>query len=354
MYRRRRRTRDIPFGLDSFLDVIANVVGVIIRLILVVWVGARSYEVISRMAAAEQRPIVTEESAELEHPLLHQLTLARQELEETRSRVAAFLPKLEQSHKEGDQLKQRLAELTVQQQALERQRTASERTQRAQASSLQTLEQALAELRRRRAQLETELRALAQLPPAKNELRYRTPVSLPVRGEELHFECKAGRVAFVDIAAFVSEIRRDLSEKEKLLRSRWQVDETTSPVGSFRLRYTIERERGPLESLANSGLPDADGSFRYGLSQWVVEPLAAQRGETVEVALTPRSQFRQVIDPADLRTTVVTFWVYSDSFHVFRRLRDYLHERNIEVAARPLPEGIPIASSRHGTASRGQ
>ena len=43
MYRRRRPTREIAFSFDSFLDMVANVVGVIIRLILVVWVGARSY-----------------------------------------------------------------------------------------------------------------------------------------------------------------------------------------------------------------------------------------------------------------------------------------------------------------------
>src|SRR5207249_4336947 len=43
MYRRRRPTREIAFSFDSFLDMVANVVGVIIRLILVVWVGARAY-----------------------------------------------------------------------------------------------------------------------------------------------------------------------------------------------------------------------------------------------------------------------------------------------------------------------
>src|SRR6202035_582553 len=43
MIRRRRRSQEIGFSFDSFLDVVANVVGIIIRLILVVWVGARSY-----------------------------------------------------------------------------------------------------------------------------------------------------------------------------------------------------------------------------------------------------------------------------------------------------------------------
>src|SRR5262245_16592941 len=45
MYRRRRPPpREIAFSFDSFLDVVANVVGIILRLILVAWVGARAYK----------------------------------------------------------------------------------------------------------------------------------------------------------------------------------------------------------------------------------------------------------------------------------------------------------------------
>ena len=50
MNRRRRHAREIPFSFDSFLDIVANVVGVIIRLILVVWVGARSYTTLQHLA----------------------------------------------------------------------------------------------------------------------------------------------------------------------------------------------------------------------------------------------------------------------------------------------------------------
>ena len=38
MIRRRRKVREIEFSFDSFLDVVANVVGIILRLILVAWV----------------------------------------------------------------------------------------------------------------------------------------------------------------------------------------------------------------------------------------------------------------------------------------------------------------------------
>src|SRR4051794_34092089 len=44
MIRRRRPNREISFSFDSFLDVVANVVGIILRLILVASVGARSYK----------------------------------------------------------------------------------------------------------------------------------------------------------------------------------------------------------------------------------------------------------------------------------------------------------------------
>jgi hypothetical protein len=74
----------------------------------------------------------------------------------------------------------------------------------------------------------------------------------------------------------------------------------------------------------------------------------------VDAALREGSAFRHVIDGIDTEQTVVTFWVYADSFPLFRRLRDYLYERDVVVAGRPLPDGFPIASSRQGSVSRGQ
>jgi hypothetical protein len=353
MYRRRRRTRDIPFGLDSFLDLIANVVGVIIRLILVAWVGAKSYDMIRHLApresAAEKPPAI-----ESENPLAAQLAEARRELDETRRRAMDLLPRLEEHTAQRAQLEAQLAELAVHQQALETRQKGLALEQGETVRSRQALERVLADLSKRRRTLEADVALLAKLPPVKKELRYRTPVSRPVFSDELHFECRDGRVAFVDVAAFLNDIRRGLEEKEKLLRSQWKVEDVTAPVGPFRLRYTMERERGTLDVLGNGLQPDAAGMFRYGVTRWVVEPLAPVRGETAEAALQPRSEFRQIIDTIDARTTVVTLWVYPNSFALFRRLRDYLHERQIEVAGRPLPDHIPIASSRSGTASRGQ
>src|SRR3954469_7796217 len=46
MIRRRRPSREIAFSFESFLDVVANVVGIIIRLILVAWIAGRAYKAV--------------------------------------------------------------------------------------------------------------------------------------------------------------------------------------------------------------------------------------------------------------------------------------------------------------------
>ena len=57
MIRRRRRAQEIAFSFDSFLDLVTNVVGIIIRLILVVWVGARSYSALKDIPRPSSDPI---------------------------------------------------------------------------------------------------------------------------------------------------------------------------------------------------------------------------------------------------------------------------------------------------------
>src|SRR5262249_31228178 len=92
MKRRRRHLREIPFSFDSFLDIVANVVCVIIRLILVVWVGARSYTLLqhqTRSSTNAAKPAIT--LPLLTDPLEQELALRRHELVEAQERLLAQL-----------------------------------------------------------------------------------------------------------------------------------------------------------------------------------------------------------------------------------------------------------------------
>ena len=145
-----------------------------------------------------------------------------------------------------------------------------------------------------------------------------------------------------------------MQAKGEQLRSTWEVEDDTGPVGAFRLHYAIARQRGLLDAVVGSTAPDARADFSYGLAGWVAVPVRPDRGETLEAALRSGSEFRRIIDALDPKQTAVTFWVYPDSFALYRRLRDYCLMRDLVVAGRPLPEGVPMASSRSGTASLGQ
>jgi hypothetical protein len=77
------------------------------------------------------------------------------------------------------------------------------------------------------------------------------------------------------------------------------------------------------------------------------------RAETAEEALSVRSQFVQRLRLADPES-VLTFWVYPDSYPLFRKLQKFARNEGFTVAARPLPHGMPIAGSPQGSRSAAQ
>jgi hypothetical protein len=355
MFRRYRRPKEVAFSFDSFLDLVTNVVGIIIRLILVVWVGARSYTSLTQSqretkpASAAVAPLL-----KLTDPLEDELTRQRRELDEARAQLLEQLRHLELTQQAQQTLEHELAALDARKQQLEREAAAIDRTCKDREGGVRAVMLSLEELKRRQQKLVEEIQALQKQPPQKKLLRYRTPVSKPVQTEELLFECYQGRVTYVDVATMLAEIKARLEEKGDVLKHTWQVSDVTRPAGAFRLRYTLERERNTLDAVFATAAPSAHGSFSYGLSEWVAEPVAPIRGEPGDAALARGSQFRLLVDSLDPQTAAVTFWVYPDSFDLYRRLRDYLAERDITVAGRPLPEGVPITCSRRGSRSRGQ
>lgn len=352
MIRRRRMTREANFSFDSFLDLVTNVVGIIIRMILVVWVGARTYTgVVAKHAAPAAASSVAAVGAD--DPLQGELARLRAELAHAQSRLLAQLRQLDQAQAGKHEADQKLASLDPDQAEVDK---ALARVSEAKANQGQEIRKtvlSLEEIRQRRIKLAHKIQEMEKLEPPRKTLRYRTPVSEAVHSEEWHFECREGRVTFVDVDGLVSQVRRVLRDKADLLQTQWQVSDVTEPVGAFRLRYTVERKRDELESVMPGVSPSSHASFGYGLSEWSLEPVWASRGETAAAALAAGSEFRQIADglPAD---AVVTFWVYPDSFALYRQVRDYLADRAITVAGRPIPQANLITFSRRGSASRGQ
>jgi hypothetical protein len=334
MIRRRRPQREIPFSFDSFLDVVANVVGIILRLIIVAWAAGRSYHgpppPTPPPVPTFEEPVALPEPTD---PLAPELEKERRELALTQARLLDETRKWEGVRHRRDAAAGDVTALASRRQELEN----AARATKADEGSRPVLP--LAEIAERSKLVAREIVALKQAPSAKQTLRYRTPVSQALQSEELMFECKAGRVSLVDVGALLEEIRKDVRSKRDALKNSGSSDDVTPAVGPFRLRYQLQRDAG---------------DSRISLSEWVVEPITVDRGEPADLALTAGSAFRKVIDGLDPQQTAVTFWVYPDSFALYRKLRDLLHERDMVVAGRPLPDGVLIRSTKHGSASRGQ
>jgi hypothetical protein len=338
MIRRRRKVREIEFSFDSFLDVVANVVGIILRLILVAWVGARSYK-----AGAPSAPLpalTKEEVAELpdpKDPLAPELERQRRALAEAQSYLLEQLKEWQKLRQDSTLTAEELARLSARVQEVDSERQNVESKNRQDSQAIRNAGLSLEEIRERSKRVVAEIEALRKAPPSKQTLRYRTPVSHPLQTEEVLFECRGGRITFIDYGKFQAEIESVLRDGDKL-RGTNEYSGVTEPVGPFRMRYWVE----------------IDAYSSKAALSWEIEPVAFVRGETVEQALAAGSDFRRVIDSIEPASTAVTLCVYPDSFPLYRKLRDYMHERDIVVAGRPLPEGASIAASRHGTTSRGQ
>lgn len=350
MFRRRRPLKNeaIQFSFDSFLDLVTNVVGIIIRLILVTWVGARSYHASMQFLELEPLPAL-EKPRVVDDPVHARIEQTKSDLDDAKTRLLAQLKDLEELERNTKLTDAQLAELHGQRQELEKQVKSLNSTGAARSVQVQQASFTVDDVRKRSKKLLEEIKQLESSEANKKQLKYHAPLSKTVQIEEMFFECKNGKVTYIDLPAFMEEMKQSLDDVSRELRTTFRVERTTGAIGPYKLRYVIERER----TVMDSGGPSS-GGFRYGLAEWVVEPLTLDRGETLAQALQEKSQFRNLVDALDPNLTAVTFWVYPDSFELFRGLRDHLYDRGHDVAGRPLPPSAPIAASRHGTASRGQ
>ncbi len=359
MRRRRRPKREIAFSFDSFLDVVANVVGIILRLILVAWVGARAYHGQPVMAPPPaiveeyEEPLVAPSTPEPTDPLAAEIQRKRRELAEAEAALVAHLREQEQMSHESVKVAGDLKAVTEREEVLIKQRREIENAATNKLKIAKTATLSMADLSERSRKLTAEIETLRKLPVQKQILRYRTPVSQPVT-QELICECLQGRVTVIDRAGLEEQAARDVRARIDELRNSFEIRGVTTPSGAFRLRFVVERSKELLEGKGPAATPLAGSKFSARMTQGMFEPVQAERGDSIDIALKDGSAFRRVIDSLDPQQTAVTFCVYPDSFALYRKLRDYLHDHDIVVAGRPIPEGVTIGISVYGSQSRGQ
>jgi hypothetical protein len=323
-------------GQDSFLDIVANIVGILILLVMVT--GLRVRDATVRAASADkglrhQAAKLEKEQAAADSMRRDVLAAAAQIQDLTRRRML--------QEKERDRLATAVATWEQKIRARHEKLDAGAQADYDLRLALSEANAQLEDLRRQRAAAEA-----AKAPPVLIE-SYPTPLSKRVEGDEAHFQLRGGRLAFIPLKELLDQFKRDARRKASRLLSQIELTETVGPSGGFRLQYTMVRREVTDETAIATGRA---GTYAT-LKKWTLIPTAGQLGEPLDAALAPGSRFRSALARFRPRRTTVTIWTYPDSFAELRRLKEELYRLGFPTAARPLPWGVPIGGSPEGTKS---
>ncbi len=393
---RRQPPAEQEFGSDSFLDVIANIVGILIILIVIAGlkvarqptepgsgrattaamipsvapasaspaaVRTRDNRIVVRHAAicelldtdadlelslrqlADEEAEVLRETEQLsgdKEILLLQAAARRQDAEQVSRQDSQLKIEQQQLARSTEKLEQQLADLTGESEAVLRvlADTTSEQTQ-----SEESLRRMLTETQ----QLQESLAALQDV-AAADRLQHRlSPVSERVEEGELHFRVEGGRVSHVPLQELLERLKSQVQSRRSAVTRFTRYEGVVGPVNGYRMSYVVERDTmSQLESL-QYGI----GGYRIAVSRWTVTPDVSLESELVEDAVRRGSRFRQLVETAP-PDSAATFWIYPDSFAAYASLRDLAHGLQLRVAARPLPPGTPIIGSPGGSRSNAQ
>lgn len=337
---RSRRGSQLEMGHDAFLDIVANLVGILI--ILVVVLGTQSQQVIEQIRR-EQEPEATSEAqlARLADQAARAAS-AQADSDRLESRIVAYdaqiaarkderalmLDLLAQAREAWDEAKQELDRSAVEAAESQARRKRAE-------EELDTLRGQ----RQRLSQEEPPVIAVGHLP---------TPMAKTVFGDEVHFRLKENRLSLVPIDLLIEEIRRDLSRMASGSRE-GELDAAVGPVRGYVARYAMSKSNEMVRQGGRVGM-----ATRIEMVGMMVEPLQEPHGQPIEKVLADSSQLDIELAGRNPESTTVTVWVYPDSFASFRQLKEHLYKKGFATAARPLPPGQPIMGGPQGSRSRSQ
>jgi len=338
--RRVRKTVEDP-GQDSFLDIVANLVGIMIILVMVV--GAQAKVAWNDTAEAEKKQealkkltlevrSIKDESLGLEH-----------DNNRLRSKIADEKKATDLFQIERSFLLRRSQELAS---LLESKKNdLGKRDQERLAAQRQLLlaQEQLDAVRREHQQvvsLKAPKAVIEHLP---------TPIAKTVFGKEIHFRLYNGQLSYVPLDELVELMRSEWRVKAEKLHSANQTIETVGPIDNFRLQYQL--------ALTTKSIQTEYGPVRQQQPEFIGFKLRPNReniGRPMQEQLQPGSDFIKRVEQMDPAKTTVTVWVYPDSYSEFIQLKRWLFDRGYLTASWPLPFGQPISGGPTGYRSTAQ
>ncbi len=331
MTRIQSTVEDDAIGNDSFLDVVSNIVGILIILVMIAGSRARHY-VTEAHDTTESTTEISQEFAKADLRATRQTAVSLNgelgKLTHEASRLANEVKAAEYAQIElGTFIQTAEHELAKQREQLDD----KTRKEHDLAAKLVSARLKLDQVQR------AQLSEVSTAAPSIEVKSYPSPISATVFTKEEHFRLmgkRITRVPFEELKDLLLEEKRQLIWK---LEDLPEVNGSVGPRDGFRLDYHFVRT-------ARGGT----------LTAAYFIPIASDLGEPLAEALADGSKFEAFLARLDKPNTTITVWTYPDSFDEFRQLRKELYRRGFSVAGRPLDKDNRIGFSPNGTKSAAQ
>ena len=339
----RKKPHEELVGNDSFLDVVANVVGILIILLMVVSLRAKD-EILHAETVTESReePQENDQRAEVE-----EAKLAEQQVQQDIYRINEELQReqLEVSYRQAERDRAQLL-VTAAEQSVSEERDRLSESQRTEFDRRNELAAGEAELQ----QLREGISFLQSSSPTTTVLEHLpTPMAKTVFGKEVHLRLRMGRVTYVPWDDCIQLLKSDAPKTVWRLQDQDEYTEMVGPIGGFWMHYTLKRQSHSVTTKVGIATQQT-----VVLDRFTITPESETMGEPLEAALQSTSQLNSVLASHPPKGTTITVWTYPDSFNEFRKLKQALFQRGYVTAARPLPDDHPIGGSPEGSRSAAQ
>lgn len=341
----KRKTGEIEIGgQDSFLDLVSNIVGVLIILVMVAGIRAQFTPADAPGTQKEFADSQTLAYLETKYQELQTKTATlaekRHEVEEIQIQSAIVA---EQINRQSMEYAALFDMMTSARAAIE---SLAEEKSQAFKESIEYQRQLL-ETNSKLEQIDKAKAALRQSRPQAAVMEnIPTPLSKTVGEKEVHFQLRGGNIVYVPFTELLQLLSRHMSEEQNRYMKQKTITGKVGPIENFDLEFLLVSYDVPAY-----GGYDTKG-IRLQYAGFL--PRFASQGETIRAALaSPQSEFRRKL-AMFMKDYTVTVWVYPDSFEEYQDLKRFLYEQGYSVAARPTPMGQPIGASPQGTKSSAQ
>ena len=343
--------KQITTGQDSFLDIVANLVGILI--ILVVVVGAQASASWVHATPSEDLAAQIDDLKESEASLgdtIKKLQLDNEALGQKQAkenRLAAALT---------DQRHEYLIRLELLQQKLKAAKktriekiAAIDATAAIEFEKKESFEVQQKQLIDELAELNRESKAISFSNEPSTEVikHFPNPIAKTVFSDEIHFCLNNGRLSYVPMSELISLMRSEVSSEVRLNAENFSREEqaiaVVGPVYDYRMQYELI-VKANYDRVGGGVNAQTTLSFQ-GFRMLPTSPLI---GETIEAALGGDSDFQKRLSDFEPGKTTVSIWVYPNDFESHALLKKWIYENGFQMASWPLDHGKRISGGPTG------